>query len=314
MLGAGSKVLGVCLAVICMADLFGARQLDVPLPVANGPPCQTHNLRLFSFLRAATEESGQTLLPHKATNLDEFAVEVKDALDKNMLKDRAIHYLFSNAAVFSPTCSGIWAEFGVASGTTINLAANFRQAHCSLSCPHVHGFDTFTGLPEDWVRDDRGVFKQHDFDQGGATGRYPGVLSNVNLIKGLFNESLPGFLKTQSMYAGLADPVSYLHIDCDLYAGARDALQLLIPRLVVGTVIVFDDLVNYQYYKNHELKAFWEFTVASGAQLLPIGMLGPLPGTDMAMQLDWSKGGAANHFHQSAAFVIAQINPPRISA
>jgi hypothetical protein len=39
-----------------MADLFGARQLDVPLPVANGPPCQTHNLRLFSFLRAATEE------------------------------------------------------------------------------------------------------------------------------------------------------------------------------------------------------------------------------------------------------------------
>jgi hypothetical protein len=57
-----------------------------------------------------------TLLPHKATSLAEFIVEVKEALDKNMLKERPIEYLFSNTAVFNPTCSGIWAEFGVAFG------------------------------------------------------------------------------------------------------------------------------------------------------------------------------------------------------
>jgi len=61
-------------------------------------------------------QSGQTLLPHKATSLDEFVVEVKDALDNNILEDRPINCLFSSAAVFNPTCNGIWAEFGVASG------------------------------------------------------------------------------------------------------------------------------------------------------------------------------------------------------
>jgi len=61
-------------------------------------------------------QSGLTLLPHRATSLDEFILEVKDALDKNMLKQRPIEYLFSDTAVFSPTCSGIWAEFGVAFG------------------------------------------------------------------------------------------------------------------------------------------------------------------------------------------------------
>ena len=51
-----------------------------------------------------------------ATNLDEFVLEVKDGLEKVMLTERPIEYLFSDHALFNPTCSGIWAEFGVASG------------------------------------------------------------------------------------------------------------------------------------------------------------------------------------------------------
>jgi len=43
-------------------------------------------------------------------------VEVKTALDKHILKEHPIKYLFSEAAPFNPTCSGIWAEFGVAGG------------------------------------------------------------------------------------------------------------------------------------------------------------------------------------------------------
>jgi hypothetical protein len=55
-----------------------------------------------------------------------------------------------------------------------------------------------------------------------------------------------------------------------------------------------------------------EWTIISGARLVPIGAMGPLPGTDVAMQLDWAAGGAAHWFHQSAAFVIAQLDPPRM--
>ena len=42
-------------------------------------------------------------------------------------------------------------------------------------------------------------------------------------VKGLFNESLPNFLKEQAIYASSDEVVSYLHIDCDLYGGARYA-------------------------------------------------------------------------------------------
>ncbi len=71
---------------------------------------------------AVCVQSGQTLLPHRATNLEEFVVEVKAGLDQNMLNERPINYIFSDNAVFNPTCAGIWAEFGVASG-------EFRTRH-----------------------------------------------------------------------------------------------------------------------------------------------------------------------------------------
>ena len=41
----------------------------------------------------------------------------------------------------------------------------------------------------------------------------------VRLVKGLFNESLPRHLLHQRSFGGDM-PVSYLHIDCDLYSGA----------------------------------------------------------------------------------------------
>ncbi len=55
-----------------------------------------------------------------------------------------------------------------------------------------------------------------------------------------------------------------------------------------------------------------EWAAVSGAKLLPIGALGPLPGKDVAMHLDWSaeEGYAADAFNQNAAFVIAHIENP----
>lgn len=66
----------------------------------------------------------------------------------------------------------------------------------------------------------------------------------MELVKGLFSDSIPTFLKEQQRYAGGNKTISYLHIDCDLYAGTRDAFQLLDQYIVPGTVILFDDLVS----------------------------------------------------------------------
>ena len=61
----------------------------------------------------------------------------------------------------------------------------------------------------------------------------------------------------------------------------------------------------------HEIKAMWEWLSSTGTRLLPIGMLGPLPGKSTAVELDWSiqAEGAAEWYHQSAAFVIAYQSP-----
>ena len=74
----------------------------------------------------------------------------------------------------------LWLEFGVASGHTINYISKFTN-------DTVYGFDSFEGLPEKW---------RDGFDKGAFTrnGEFPNVNTNVQLIKGWFNETLPNFI------------------------------------------------------------------------------------------------------------------------
>ena len=41
--------------------------------------------------------------------------------------------------------------------------------------------------------------------------------------------------------------------DCDLFIGANDALSLLDHKIVPGTVILFDELINYNRWKENEV-------------------------------------------------------------
>lgn len=74
------------------------------------------------------------------------------------------------------------------------------------------------------------------------------------------------------------DPgVTYMHVDCDLYTGAAQALQLNAPRMRPGTVLIFDELVNYPNYREHEAKALWEWLAATGLRLRVIAIWGASP-------------------------------------
>ena len=140
------------------------------------------------------------------------------------------------------TLNGMFLEFGVCSGKTVNFIAALN--------PHkkIFGFDSFEGLPEDWTEQcKRGVFsfKQSDF--------LPPVLHNVEIVKGWFSEVLPVFLEIHR------SPVAFLHIDCDLYSSTSCVFQNLFDCIQPGTIIVFDELYNYPGFENHELKALQEF-------------------------------------------------------
>ena len=149
--------------------------------------------------------------------------------------------LLHQAAFRERGVAGLVLEFGVASGKSINFIAR------SLPQETIYGFDSFEGLPEDWTfRYRKGHFAQ----------QLPEVAENVELVVGLFGDTLPGFL------AQHPEDVSYLHIDCDLYSSTRTILELLGDRIRPGTVIVFDEYFNYQSWRQHEHKAFMEFVEA----------------------------------------------------
>ena len=142
------------------------------------------------------------------------------------------------AALEQRGIAGLVMEFGVASGKSVNFLAK------QLPGQTVHGFDSFEGLPEDWLR----TYRRGHFAQP-----LPKVEPNVELVVGWFEDTLPGFLRDHP------EPVSYLHVDCDLYSSTKTIFDHLGDRIRAGTVIVFDEYFNYPSWREHEHKAFTEF-------------------------------------------------------
>lgn len=135
---------------------------------------------------------------------------------------------------------GLILEFGVAGGTSINVIADATPKT-------IYGFDSFEGLPWAWggALELTGAFSKK--------GAEPKVRSNVELVKGLFSETIPSFA------AAHGEPIALLHVDCDLYRSTVDILDGLGDRLRPGSVILFDEYLNYPGWRHHEYKAWQEF-------------------------------------------------------
>jgi predicted O-methyltransferase YrrM len=148
---------------------------------------------------------------------------------------------------------GLVLEFGVASGLTVShIARHFRQQR-------VYGFDVFTGLPEAWRTGfERGAFGRSDL---------PPVEPNVELVVGLFEDTLPAFA------AAHPGPVALLHVDCDLYSSTVTILDHLGDRLQAGSVVVFDEYFNYPGWQEHEFRAWREFCERSGMRYEYLGFV-----------------------------------------
>jgi hypothetical protein len=71
-------------------------------------------------------------------------------------------------------------------------------------------------------------------------------------MQGLFSDSLPPFLRNLDAHSEpfVKTNFSYIHIDCDLYAGTRDVLTHLSDRISPGAILIFDELVNYPLYRH----------------------------------------------------------------
>ncbi|MQA15640.1 MAG: class I SAM-dependent methyltransferase [Pseudonocardiaceae bacterium] len=140
---------------------------------------------------------------------------------------------------------GMALEFGVFSGQTLKVIAEAREGH------GVYGFDSFEGLPENW----RTGFPTGAFRVDGIPD-VPGA----ELLVGWFDDVLPGFL------AEHPGPVALLHVDSDLYSSARTVLDQVGPRLVPGSVVLFDEYFNYPGWERHEHLAWQEYVERTGTR------------------------------------------------
>ena len=145
---------------------------------------------------------------------------------------------------------GLCAEFGVFTGNSLRILSETTNRSW-------FGFDSFEGLPEAWEGP-----QGHVQSAKGAFACNPPSISNVTLITGWFENTLPQFVEE---HAG--EVFDCVHIDCDLYSSTRTIFTAAKSMFVSGTVILFDEFYGYYGWEKHEFKAFCEFLSTTGFEV-----------------------------------------------
>lgn len=138
-------------------------------------------------------------------------------------------------------------EFGVAGGESIRWFSEKNKQAGS----RFYGFDTFTGLPEDW-----GPFKKGAF---GTNNQIPEINDvRVQFYKGLFQQTVPGFLKQLDN-----SKRNIIMLDADLFSATLYALTSMAPYLKENDIVFFDEFA----VPTHEFKAYEHFVQSYYANL-----------------------------------------------
>jgi len=159
----------------------------------------------------------------------------KWVIEKENLNNQPVNYL----------------EFGVAQGQSFKW---FLQQN-TLPDSRFYGFDTFTGLPEDY-----GPFKKGYFDNKNEVP----VINDTRgkFYQGLFQQTLPGFLKELD-----STKRNIIMLDADLYSATLYVLTSLAPFLKKGDIVFFDEFA----VPTHEFKAYHDFVQSYYTDLQLIG-------------------------------------------
>lgn len=211
------------------------------LPFADHPLCVQYAQALALLASDATVPAREWGEPRLQASWDGFCWLQSRKHDGDRV-GFSIDVLHAALAAAAP--DGLTLECGVYFGRSLELIA-------ASTTGQVHGFDSFQGLPEAWNRSEpAGAYS--------TAGRLPRVAGNVQLHAGWFEETVPRFM------SGRADPIRLLHLDCDLYSSTRTVLDAVRPNIVPGSIVLFDDLLGYPGYEQHELRALEEISSEAG--------------------------------------------------
>lgn len=180
--------------------------------------------RLSRWISTSPKGKFNDFYNHKVNYENRF--QLHEFVFNEEIKNQAIDYL----------------EFGVATGIAFKWWVEKNKNPQS----RFYGFDVFTGLPEDF-----GVMKKEHYNTAGQTPQIND--SRVMFVKGLFQESLPGFLENY-----MSNHRKVIHMDADLYTSTLFVLTQLLPLLKKDDIVIFDEFG----VPTHEFKAFSEIVLA----------------------------------------------------
>jgi tetratricopeptide (TPR) repeat protein len=116
-----------------------------------------------------------------------------------------------------------------------------------------YGFDTFTGLPEDWDVGN-GIERAGSYSSDGIVPKIKGG----EFIVGEFEDTLPVFFSENRPMA------SIINFDADLYSSTICALNFSKLVMDKDTILIFDELIINESWERDEFKALQEFCVING--------------------------------------------------
>jgi hypothetical protein len=154
-------------------------------------------------------------------------------------------------------------EMGVCSG---NGLMSLIHCHNILQPTYryreFYGFDTFEGFPavhENDIADVKwevGDFCNNGYDRLNNIisihNNYYYLPTNVKLVKGDVNETLPKFLNENKHII-----VSLLYLDLDIYEPTKTCLKYLLPKMAKGSIVAFDEL-NWKSFPGETIAALEE--------------------------------------------------------
>jgi hypothetical protein len=156
--------------------------------------------------------------------------------------DRLDMHIYLSTQYIQPAEKIHFMEFGVFRGDTYRIWVEGNKNPQSKFA----GFDTFTGLPEDWGSEKKGSYS--------AQGKLPDIQDPRNEWQvGLIQDTLPVYVRTLSK-----NDKKIIHIDVDLYNASLITLFHLQPFLSGGDIIIFDDFFTFTK-TTHEFKSFCDF-------------------------------------------------------
>jgi len=150
---------------------------------------------------------------------------------------------------------GDFAEVGVFRGNSAATLAHFAARHDR----HLYLFDTFSGFDARDLRDgDEHRSAQFQDTSLDAVRRLVGNETHTTYVQGYFPESLTPAAE-RATYA-------VVHVDCDLYAPTKAALEFFYPRMPRGAILFLHDYASGMW--PGVTRAIDEFRAATGEPLV----------------------------------------------